>query len=115
MDLEVRFGKYKFVSKSYDEETVKVMNLKKDKYFDKGAFIYSLSKIYMYKNAYGPKFSYTDTDSNKSVSPEQERLIRELHGHKVMKDLVFPEIYNNPCFEYKDKPLFYESGLKCCG
>jgi len=32
-----------------------------------------------------------------------------------MKDLVFPEIYDEPAFEYKDKPLFYDEGLKCCG
>ena len=60
-------------------------------------------------------FLYGDTDSNKAASQDQELAIKLKHGHKMMKDLVFPEIYNEEAFEYKDKPLFYVGGLKCCG
>lgn len=44
-------------------------SIKRDKILHIGLFIYSLSKIYMYKYQYGNypryQFIYTDTDSNK--------------------------------------------------
>lgn len=45
--------------------------LKSDKMLHIGAYIYSLSKLYMYKYQYGKyprsEFIYTDTDSNKKT------------------------------------------------
>ena len=52
MTLVSKFGKFVYEQRTLDKETVKVMNVLKDKYFHIGVNIYSLSKVHMYLNCY---------------------------------------------------------------
>lgn len=114
--------------------------IKKDKMLHIGIFIYSLSKIYMYKNAYSVEerkdgllqtiigilqFAYTDTDSNKIVKREIFDIWMKLRGGKSMaseiwpeliKDSEHPELCKIDLGYTKDTTYFYNGvGIKCMG
>lgn len=114
------------------EDEYLLANIKKDKMLHIGCSIYSLSKIYMYKNVYsigeGPnttigwdQFVYTDTDSNKITDPHVFSEWMRLRGNVSMADQVWPDLLTP---EFKNlgytlnTPYFYagEAGsVKCMG
>ena len=113
-----------------DDDDYHIESLKKDKMLHVGLFIYSLSKIYMYQNAYSVmndqgvtvigknEFAYTDTDSNKIVKQEVFDNWMQLRGARSMVDQVWPEVLNmnlgytpNTTFFYNGEP----GTIKCMG
>jgi hypothetical protein len=105
-----------------------VESLKKDKMLHVGLFIYSLSKIYMYQNAYSicdngmdtiigkNEFVTTDTDSNKIVRKDVFDQWMELRGAKSMVDQIWPEVLNMDLGYSQDTKFFYSGqGIKCMG
>jgi hypothetical protein len=114
------------------EEDYHIESLKKDKMLHVGLFIYSLSKIYMYQNAYSitlptdegttiigkNEFVYTDTDSNKIVKQEVFDNWMELRGAKSMADQVWPECLEMNLGYTRDTTYFYNATpgtIKCMG
>ena len=124
-----------------DDDEYRIESLKKDKMLHVGLFIYSLSKIYMYQNAYSislpadesetkvpagegatiigkNEFVYTDTDSNKIVNQEVFDKWMEHRGVKSMANQVWPE-----CLEmnlgYSQNTTYFYNGepgtIKCMG
>jgi len=113
-----------------DDDDYHIESLKKDKMLHVGLFIYSLSKIYMYQNAYSvmnnegvtvigkKEFAYTDTDSNKIVKQEVFDNWMELRGARSMADQVWPEVLNMNLGYTQNTTYFYngEPGtIKCMG
>lgn len=113
-----------------EDDDYHIESLKKDKMLHVGLFIYSLSKIYMYQNAYSVmndqgvtvigknEFAYTDTDSNKIVKQEIFDNWMELRGARSMVDQVWPEVLSmnlgytpNTTFFYNGEP----GTIKCMG
>jgi hypothetical protein len=113
-----------------DDDDYHIESLKKDKMLHVGLFIYSLSKIYMYQNAYSvmndegktvigkTEFAYTDTDSNKIVKQEVFDNWMQLRGARSMADQVWPEVLSmnlgytpNTTFFYNGEP----GTIKCMG
>ena len=113
-----------------DDDEFRIESLKKDKMLHVGLFIYSLSKIYMYQNAYSVmndegvtvigkrEFVYTDTDSNKIVKQEVFDNWMELRGARSMADQVWPEVLEMN-LGYTQNTTFFYSGnrgtIKCMG
>jgi hypothetical protein len=122
-----------------DDDEFRIESLKKDKMLHVGLFIYSLSKIYMYQNAYSVmddplfagepetkrktaigkrEFVYTDTDSNKIVKQEVFDNWMELRGARSMADQVWPEVLEMNLGYTQNTTYFYsgEPGtIKCMG
>ena len=113
-----------------DDDDYHIESLKKDKMLHVGLFIYSLSKIYMYQNAYSitneegatiigkNEFVYTDTDSNKIVKQEVFDNWMELRGGKSMADQVWPECLEMNLGYTRDTTYFYNGtpgSIKCMG
>ena len=113
-----------------DDDEYRIESLKKDKMLHVGLFIYSLSKIYMYQNAYSvmndegmtiigkKEFAYTDTDSNKIVKQEVFDNWMQLRGARSMVDQVWPEVLNMNLGYTQNTTFFYngEPGtIKCMG
>ena len=113
-----------------EDDDYHIESLKKDKMLHVGLFIYSLSKIYMYQNAYSvmndqgvtvigkTEFAYTDTDSNKIVKQEVFDNWMQLRGARSMADQVWPEVLSmnlgytpNTTFFYNGEP----GTIKCMG
>ncbi len=105
-------------------------SLKKDKMLHVGLFIYSLSKIYMYQNAYSitnennetiigkQEFVYTDTDSNKIVRQEVFDKWMEMRGARTMVDQVWPELLTMNLGYDTNTTYFYNGTpgtIKCMG
>lgn len=113
-----------------DDDEYRIESLKKDKMLHVGLFIYSLSKIYMYQNAYSvmndqgmtvigkKEFAYTDTDSNKIVKQEVFDNWMQLRGARSMADQVWPEVLSMNLGYTQNTTFFYngEPGtIKCMG
>jgi len=122
-----------------EDDAYRIESLKKDKMLHLGLFIYSLSKIYMYQNAYSivddsfvadgsdnkvvtiigkNQFVYTDTDSNKIVKQEVFDDWMELRGARSMSNQVWPECLTMNLGYTHDTTYFYngEPGtIKCMG
>ena len=126
-----------------EDDEYRIESLKKDKMLHVGLFIYSLSKIYMYQNAYSivddssfsdnqkktdhkqtqtvigkNQFVYTDTDSNKIVKQEVFDDWMELRGTRSMSNQVWPECLEMNLGYTHDTTYFYngEPGtIKCMG
>jgi len=123
-EVKTAIGTIRKEDNDYWEES-----LKKDKMLHVGLFIYSLSKIYMYENAYSitnenttvigkNEFVYTDTDSNKIVKQEVFDNWMELRGARSMADQVWPECLEMNLGYTRDTTYFYngEPGtIKCMG
>ena len=113
-----------------EDDAYRIESLKKDKMLHVGLFIYSLSKIYMYQNAYSVmndegvtvigkrEFVYTDTDSNKIVKQEVFDNWMELRGARSMADQVWPECLEMKLGYSNDTKYFYNGTpgtIKCMG
>jgi hypothetical protein len=98
-----------------DKEKYLTEQLKKDKMLHVGLFIYSLSKIYMYKYVYGDidekKFVYTDTDSYKFLEKNEFNKWLNKYGNIKMKNLIFEEIYNDKEFGYEENTTIYYNNI----
>jgi hypothetical protein len=111
-----------------DNNDYLVESLKKDKMLHVGLFIYSLSKIYMYQNAYSicdngmdtvigrNEFVTTDTDSNKIVKKEVFDKWMDVRGRVSMVDQIWPEVLDMDLGYTQDTKFFYSgNGIKCMG
>jgi uncharacterized protein (UPF0297 family) len=113
-----------------DDDDYRIESLKKDKMLHVGLFIYSLSKIYMYQNAYSvmndqgmtvigkKEFAYTDTDSNKIVKQEVFDNWMQLRGARSMADQVWPEVLSMNLGYTQNTTFFYNGepgSIKCMG
>ena len=112
-----------------DDDEYRIESLRKDKMLHVGLFIYSLSKIYMYQNAYSitneektvigkNEFVYTDTDSNKIVKQEVFDNWMELRGVKSMANQVWPECLEMNLGYTQNTTYFYNGtpgSIKCMG
>jgi len=88
--------------------------MRRDKMLHVGLFIYSLSKVYMYKYMYGcidkKDFTYTDTDSYKFILKESFNKWMDIYGNIKMKDLIFKEIYNDNELGFNENTTLYFNG-----
>lgn len=115
--IEYQILNFEIITVNKEEENKEEFlkdQLKRDKIIHVGLFIYSISKIFMYKYMYGEisnnNFNYTDTDSYKFVDKKSFDLWEKKYGNIQMKKIILEQAYNDKQLGYDKNTKLYFNG-----